>query len=217
MRRAQAQDGPFRSEADRFDPDRFDPRRREALAAVPKLCAGVVCAGVVSAGAMVAPAAADPADERPQAGDHLVAAGEVDAAHPDAAQPLAPEDVTAALIAWPMDAAARVVRTGSRLNKVLLVRLDPATLAGPTSARAASGVVAYSAICPHAGCEVTGLIADRGIFECPCHNSKFDPRDAAAVIEGPATRALAALPLKIVGGKLAVAGPFVGRLGIAPA
>jgi hypothetical protein len=37
------------------------------------------------------------------------------------------------------------------------------------------------------------------------------------VLDGPSTRALAALPLKIVDGKLAVAKPFVGRLGIAPA
>ena len=29
---------------------------------------------------------------------------------------------------WPMDPAEKVVRDGSRLNKVLLVRLDPAIL-----------------------------------------------------------------------------------------
>ena len=217
MRRARAQDGSCRLEA-----DRFDPGRRAALAAVPALCAGVayagvLCTGVLCAGTMATPAAAGPADARPQEDDRLVAAAKADAATPEAAQPLAPEDVSGPLIAWPMDAAARLVRNGSRLNKVVLLRVDPATLAGPTQGRAASGVVAYSAICPHAGCEVTDFIADRGILECPCHNSKYDPRDAAAVVEGPATRALAALPLKIIDGKLAVAGPFAGRLGIAPA
>jgi hypothetical protein len=35
-------------------------------------------------------------------------------------------------------------------------------------------------------------------------------------MDGPATRSLAALPLKIVEGKLAVAKPFTGRVGIVP-
>jgi rieske iron-sulfur protein len=88
---------------------------------------------------------------------------------------------------------------------------------GPTRQRAADGVVAYSAICPHAGCEVDGLIGDQKILECPCHNSKYNPREGAAIVEGPATRGLAALPLKVVDDRLVVAKPFIGRLGIAPA
>ena len=111
----------------------------------------------------------------------------------------------------------KLIRNGSRLNKVLLVRLDPATLVGTTRERAADGVVAYSAICPHAGCEVSGWIDDQKIIECTCHNSKYDPREGVAIIEGPTTRGLAALPLKIVDDKLVVAKPFIGRLGIAPA
>jgi rieske iron-sulfur protein len=154
---------------------------------------------------------ADPADERPKEGDQLVA---IDAA---AAVALSPDDIAAAqILAWPMDPGSKLVRSGSRLNKIVLVRLDPATLAGPTRERAADGVVAYSAICPHAGCEVSGWVAEQGILECPCHNSRYDPRDAAAIIEGPTTRALAALPLRITNGKLTVAQAFIGRVGIAP-
>ena len=115
-----------------------------------------------------------------------------------------------------MEPSSNVLRSGSRLNKIVLVRLDPVTLKGQTQARSADGVVAYSAICPHAGCEVNGWVADQQILECPCHNSRYDPSNAAAIIDGPTTRALAALPLKIADGKLLVAGPFVGRLGIAP-
>jgi rieske iron-sulfur protein len=157
-------------------------------------------------------ALADPADERPKAGDQLVAIG---AAEPMA---LSPVDIPASqILAWPMDPDSNLVRNGSRLNKILLVRLDPASIAGPTRERSADGVVAYSAICPHAGCEVDGWVAEQGILECPCHNSRYDPRNAAAIIDGPTTRALAALPLKIINGKLTVAQPFIGRLGIAPA
>ena len=115
-----------------------------------------------------------------------------------------------------MEPTARLIRNGSRLNKVLLVRLDPATLVGATRERAADGVVAYSAICPHAGCEVSGWIDEQKTLECPCHNSRYNPRDGAAIIDGPTTRGLAALPLKIVDDKLVVAKPFIGRLGIAP-
>jgi rieske iron-sulfur protein len=155
---------------------------------------------------------ADPADERPREGDQLVA---IDAADFVA---LSSSDVPASpILAWPMEPGSNLLRNGSRLNKIVLVRLDPATLVAPTRERSADGVVAYSAVCPHAGCEVNGWVAEQRILECPCHNSRYDPGNAAAIIEGPTTRALAALPLRITDGKLAVAGPFTGRLGIAPA
>jgi rieske iron-sulfur protein len=155
---------------------------------------------------------AEAADERPKEGDRLVA---IDAAEPAA---LSPGDIPASqILAWPMEPGSNLVRNGSRLNKILLVRLDPTSLAGPTRERSADGVVAYSAICPHAGCEVDGWVAEQRILECPCHNSRYDPRDAAAIVDGPTTRALAALPLKTINGKLTVAQPFIGRVGIAPA
>jgi len=180
--------------------------RRDVLAAASAL-------GVNAAvNAAVTPATAEPADERPKEGDYLVA---IDATNPDA---LAPKDIAGPqVIAWPTDPTARLVRNGSRLNKVLLVRLDPATLVGATRERAADGVVAYSAICPHAGCEVSGWVEEQKILECPCHNSRYNPREGAAIIDGPTTRGLAALPLKIVDDKLVVAKPFSGRVGIAPA
>src|SRR5712675_727728 len=179
--------------------------RRDVFMAACALCVdAALCAGV-------APATAEPADERPQEGDYLVA---IDAANPDG---LSPRDIAGPqVIAWPMEPTTRLIRNGSRLNKVLLVRLDPATLVGVTRERAADGVVAYSAICPHTGCEVNVWAADQQILECSCHFSHYNPREAAAVIDGPTPRALAALPLKIVDGKLAVAKPFTGRVGIIP-
>jgi rieske iron-sulfur protein len=158
-------------------------------------------------------ALAEPASERPKENDLLVS---VERETTDA---LAPADIPIGgppVMAWPMDPAGNIVRKGSRLNKILLVRLDPATLVGVTKERAAEGVVAYSAICPHAGCEVSVWVAEQKILECSCHYSHYNPREAAAVIDGPTSRALAALPLKIVDGKLAVAKPFTGRVGIIP-
>jgi Rieske Fe-S protein len=159
------------------------------------------------------PALAEPATERPKEGDLLVS---IERENTDA---LAVADIPLGgppVLAWPMDPAGSIVRKDSRLNKVLLVHLDPATLVGVTKEHAVDGVVAYSAICPHTGCEVNGWAADQQILECSCHYSHYNPREAAAVIDGPTPRPLAALPLKIVDGKLAVAKPFTGRVGIVP-
>jgi rieske iron-sulfur protein len=179
--------------------------RRDVLA-----MASVVGVGLASD---IIPALAEPASGRPKENDVLVSVER------DTTDALAPADIPTGgppVLAWPMDPASKTVRKDSRLNKILLVRLDPATLVGVTKERAADGVVAYSAICPHTGCEVNVWVAEQQILECSCHFSHYNPREAAAVIDGPTPRALAALPLKIVDGKLAVAKPFTGRVGVIP-
>jgi rieske iron-sulfur protein len=163
----------------------------------------------VDLAARVAGAQSDASHARPMEGDLLVRVGDT--------TPLGPDSLSTGagqVMAWPMDPAQNIVRDGSRLNKVLLVRLDPATLDSQTMGRAADGVVAYSAICPHSGCEVVNWSAEHQVLECPCHNSQYDPKAGARVIAGPSPRSLAALPLDIANGKLTVARPFVGRLGI---
>ena len=117
------------------------------------------------------------------------------------------------IFAYPQDPQSAQIRSGSRLNQVVVVRLDAAGFTPQTLARSAHGVVAYSGVCSHTGCDVTDWFADVRRFKCPCHESEFDPSDGARVIGGPAPWQLAALPLKVVDGKLAVAGAFEGRLG----
>jgi Rieske Fe-S protein len=136
-----------------------------------------------------------------------------------AGQAIAPADVVLGakqLLAYPLDPATQRMRDGSRLNQLIVVRLDPAKLAAETLARAADGIVAYSGVCTHTGCDVTDWYPDVLRFKCPCHESEFDPGDSARVVGGPAPWPLAALPLKIVAGALVVAGPFIGRVGFAP-
>jgi len=167
----------------------------------------------VAARAIASPASAQPENERPKEGDLLVSI------QSESPVPLQPQDIPSdgpPVMAWPMDQTGNLVRKGSRLNKVLLLRLDPATLVGITQERAADGVVAYSAICPHTGCEVDAWIGDQKILECSCHYSHYNPRNGAAVVDGPAPRALPALPLKVVDGNLAVAKPFTARVGVIP-
>jgi Rieske Fe-S protein len=137
-----------------------------------------------------------------------------------AGQSIRPQDLNVGgpfVRAWPKDPKTSVVRKGSRLNEVLVVRLDPAELDDETRSRAADGVVAYSAICAHAGCPVTAWMkaatGDKDVFKCVCHNSEFDPRLSAQVVFGPAPRRLAALPLAMTDGSLTVAATFVGKVG----
>jgi rieske iron-sulfur protein len=129
---------------------------------------------------------------------------------------IVPEDLILGepqVVVYPMDPASGAVRDDNRLNQTLLVRLDPAMLSEATSARAVGGIVAYSGVCSHTGCDVTEWHAEEFRFQCPCHESEFDPADAARVVGGPAPWQLAALPLKLVDEHIAVAGPFEGRLG----
>jgi Rieske Fe-S protein len=164
----------------------------------------------------VAPAYAaqeeDPKKARPQAGDQLVYfSGDLKG------QVIKPDELPLGgpqVLAYPMDPATDTVRNGSRLNQVLVIRLDPAELSKDTSANAAEGVVAYSAACTHQACPVSMWKQDKGgVLYCACHGSEYDPRNAAKVVGGPAPRRLAMLPLKIDGDVLAAAGPFTGQVG----
>jgi rieske iron-sulfur protein len=178
-------------------------KRRRVL----KACCGLaLCAPAV--------ARADEAEDAvapPKADDALVFA------YGDrAGQVIAAADLTVAakqLLAYPMDPVSRRIRDGSRLNQLIVVRLPPENLSEQTRARAADGIVAYSGVCTHTGCDVTDWYGDVLRFKCPCHESEFDPSDSARVVGGPAPWQLAALPLKLVDGVLVVAGPFEGRVG----
>ena len=157
---------------------------------------------------------AEPLADGPASGDALAFA------YGDrAGQPIAPSDVVLGakqILAYPLDPTTRRMRAGSRLNQLIVVRLDPARLSAETLARAADGIVAYSGVCTHTGCDVTDWYADVLRFKCPCHESEFDPADSARVVGGPAPWQLAALPLTIVAAALVVAGTWQGRVGFQP-
>ncbi len=162
------------------------------------------------------PGRADDADDparmaRPQKGDLLVY---FDGDHEG--QVIKPAELKVgepSFLAWAYDPQKKVPRDGSRLNMILMVRLDPATIAPDEKPRAADGIVAYSAICTHQQCPVTDWLTDSKDFRCPCHQSVYDPRHGAQVVGGPAPRPLPALPLVTTGEALEVAGPFTERVG----
>jgi len=161
------------------------------------------------------PGAAPPPEAlaAPQPGDVLVYAFGARTGQPIALADVAPG--AKQITAFPMDPKTLRVRDGTRLNQLIVVRLPADALSDETRPRAADGVVAYSGVCTHTGCDVTDWVAPARHFKCPCHESEYEPGDAARVVSGPAPWQLAALPLKIADGLLAVAAPFVGKVGFA--
>jgi rieske iron-sulfur protein len=183
-------------------------KRRTVLIAALELCIGWpgLKGGMAQDG--------DPQNARPQEGDQFVfASGE------RKGDLITPADLPVggpSVFAYPIDPQRRIVRDGSRLNQVLLIRLDAEALTDDTRQRSAAGIVAYSGICTHAGCDVADWLVETQTLMCFCHYSQFDPKDSARVVEGPAPRRLAALPLKVADGILVAAGSFIGRVGFQP-
>jgi rieske iron-sulfur protein len=181
--------------------------RRKVLKAAVGGSIGLMASRVVSA-------QSNPKEARPQEGDRFVyGEGERKGAvvKLDDLKPGAPP-----VTVYPQEPKSATVRDGSRLNQILMVRLDPARIVGDTKSRAAQGVVAYSAVCTHTGCDGLSWTAEKLWFKCPCHETEFDAADSARVMSGPAPRRLPALPLKIVDGYVVAAGAFVGRAGVIP-
>ncbi len=58
---------------------------------------------------------------------------------------------------------------------------------------------ALSSVCPHLGCAI-GWDAAKEQFNCPCHDSAFDPRGAR--VYGPSPRDMDPLPIAVERGRL---------------
>jgi Rieske Fe-S protein len=139
----------------------------------------------------------DPASARPKPGDLLVRDGDPDK------KPLTPADVAEnakPIVAWALEPGGGIVRNGSRFNRLAIGRVG-------------DDAFAFTMICTHDGCDVTDWLADEHMLSCPCHYSKFDPKDGGRVKDGPAPRALPQLPLIVTDGKLVVSAPFTSKVG----
>jgi Rieske Fe-S protein len=69
--------------------------------------------------------------------------------------------------------------------------------------RKGNEVIAYNAICPHAGCFV-GYAADRKCFQCPCHTSSFQLDGTRIGANSPAPRDMDPLEVKVEGDNVLV-------------
>lgn len=180
------------------------PSRRSAL----RLCTGAVLGIAASSTTTYAEEASE---GRPEIGDYLVRADAEGDPTPLVLGDLLPGEK--AILAFPFDARQGVKKDGSRLNRIIVLRLSPEQIHEDTRRFAAGGVLAYSAICTHQGCNIADYVAKDDAILCFCHFSKFRPTTGGEVISGPAPRSLPILPLKLDGQRLVVAGKFSSKPG----
>lgn len=174
------------------------PQRRRVIQIA---AAGVAAPWLLATGA---------AHASPVAGDLLV---EEDAE--GAPTPLRVSDLKPGkpVLAYPFDAKQAKRKDDTRMNKLVLIKLPETEMTPDTRARSAGGVLAYSAICTHQSCDVKTWLSTENALVCFCHSSKFALLDNAAVLSGPAARPLPAVPLKLDGDRLVVAGAMSAKPG----
>ena len=111
------------------------------------------------------------------------------------------------------DPASETARESDH-STVLLLRLALEKVPEDSKEYAAQGVLAFSAVCTHLGCMLSNWVAEKKLFQCPCHEATFDPMTGGKWAgDGPRTKALPILPLKAEEGKLVVADVFSSAVG----
>jgi ubiquinol-cytochrome c reductase iron-sulfur subunit len=104
---------------------------------------------------------------------------------------------------------------------VVRIRADELDLPDDRRDWAPDGILAFSKICPHAGCAITLFryptfddTSPGPALICPCHYSTFSVADGGTRTFGPAARSLPQLPLALdAEGYLVAGGDFSGRIG----
>jgi thiosulfate dehydrogenase (quinone) large subunit len=109
--------------------------------------------------------------------------------------PIAAASTSPASAAAP--AAGQLATLTSLKPRTALTFVDPTSGDPGILIRLANGsVVAFDAVCTHAGCTVE-YDPPSGLLGCPCHGAVFDPTHNADVLQGPAPVPLAALPIVV--------------------
>jgi len=108
-------------------------------------------------------------------------------------------------------------------SSILVLRFPPRQLElkPGREGSAPRGIIAYSKICPHAGCAISMFrqpnfpaSEPHEALVCPCHYSTFDPLHGGHLLFGPAGRDLPQLPLRIDdAGALVAGGDFFDPIG----
>ncbi|MBN6041780.1 ubiquinol-cytochrome c reductase iron-sulfur subunit [Amycolatopsis sp. 195334CR] len=104
-------------------------------------------------------------------------------------------------------------------NPVMLIRLRPADAARVVKREGQEDFnfgdfYAYTKICSHVGCPTSLYEQRTNRILCPCHQSQFDALHYAKPVFGPATRALAQLPITVnEEGYFVARGDFIEAVG----
>ncbi len=97
---------------------------------------------------------------------------------------------------------------------ILMYRVAPDKIPDDIRGDTVEGLIAYSALCTHQGCLVSGWDAASKQFICPCHNGLFDPLKGGVNTAGAPTRALPQVPVRIHDGKLVVGDAIISWIGV---
>ena len=98
---------------------------------------------------------------------------------------------------FPFSVADDVLRKRNRMNRLLIIKADPAEMDEDTAALAADGVLAFSAVCTHKGCTIKSWMEQEQHLRCHCHLSEFAVLTGGSVEGGPARAPLPMLGLSI--------------------
>jgi ubiquinol-cytochrome c reductase iron-sulfur subunit len=138
----------------------------------------------------------------------------------EAGRPLVADDIAVGSFrtAFPEGASRRLLAA-----PIVVVRIkeDELDLPDERHGWAPGGILAFSKICPHAGCAIALFryptyepTTPGPALICPCHYSTFSVAEGGRRTFGPAARPLPQLPLAVDGdGHLAAGGDFSGRVG----
>ena len=99
--------------------------------------------------------------------------------------------------AFPFDPENEVLRRKYRLNRLLVLKLNPDEMNEDTRARSADGVLVFSALCTHRACTIKSWMPEERHLRCHCHLSEFDALEEGRVQGGPAKRQLPMVPVKL--------------------
>ncbi|MFK7853499.1 MAG: Rieske 2Fe-2S domain-containing protein [Granulosicoccus sp.] len=100
---------------------------------------------------------------------------------------------------FPYDPNANVLRRKNRLNRLLVLRLDPDEMDDATREKSAEGVVVYSALCTHRSCTIKSWMEEERHMRCHCHLSEFAALSEGSVKGGPARKQLPMVPVTVDG------------------
>lgn len=116
---------------------------------------------------------------------------------------------------FPVDPATGIARRKNRLNRALVLRVDPAQLTEETRVRSAGeGILVFSAICTHKGCTIKSWMKEELRLRCHCHLTEFSVTDVGRVMGGPAKFPLPMVPLAVdEGGYIVAAAGFTSEPG----
>jgi rieske iron-sulfur protein len=119
-----------------------------------------------------------------------------------------------AILVQAKDPATGKVRESEKATVLLYKTSTPDKIRADIRGDTWNGIIAYSALCTHQGCDPLGWDAESKQLLCPCHQGKFDPLQGGVNTAGPKARDIPQIPVKDDDGKLIVSDAIMSWIGV---